>query len=76
MRVALAAAALAALAAAAQARRKSVAELTDQNFDARTKSGRWLVKFYAPWCGHWYVGRKGAGASAEGAGWAAGVWGL
>lgn len=26
--------------------------LTEENFEAKTKEGLWLVKFYAPWCGH------------------------
>eukprot|EP01133_Synstelium_polycarpum_P009173 gene9173-10764_t len=25
--------------------------LTEQNFDAMTASGTWMLKFYAPWCG-------------------------
>ncbi len=30
----------------------SVVQLTDENFDALTASGVWLVKVYAPWCTH------------------------
>ena len=26
--------------------------LTDKNFDELTKTGSWLLEFYAPWCGH------------------------
>ena len=26
--------------------------LTAENFDEKTKEGLWLVKFFAPWCGH------------------------
>jgi len=26
--------------------------LTDSNFDQLTSSGKWLLEFYAPWCGH------------------------
>lgn len=29
-----------------------VVTLTDANFDELTKSGSWLLEFYAPWCGH------------------------
>ena len=29
-----------------------VTVLTQENFDSETKNGLWLVKFYAPWCGH------------------------
>lgn len=29
-----------------------VFELTDANFESHVKEGRWLVEFYAPWCGH------------------------
>ncbi|DBA00314.1 TPA: hypothetical protein N0F65_001509 [Lagenidium giganteum] len=30
----------------------SLVTLTEANFDAETKESVWLVKFYAPWCGH------------------------
>jgi len=29
-----------------------VVQLTSDSFDAHIKHGKWLVKFYAPWCGH------------------------
>ncbi|MCP3665503.1 MAG: hypothetical protein GY696_23905, partial [Gammaproteobacteria bacterium] len=29
-----------------------VVELTDANFESKTSTGAWFVKFYAPWCGH------------------------
>eukprot|EP00003_Mantamonas_plastica_P010843 TRINITY_DN2033_c0_g1_i4.p1 TRINITY_DN2033_c0_g1~~TRINITY_DN2033_c0_g1_i4.p1 ORF type:complete len:243 (+),score=78.70 TRINITY_DN2033_c0_g1_i4:159-887(+) len=31
---------------------ENVMTLTDANFDELTSDGPWLVKFYAPWCGH------------------------
>jgi heme A synthase len=31
-----------------------ITTLTDDNID-QIKTGSWFVKFYAPWCGHWYV---------------------
>lgn len=30
----------------------AVVELTDTDFKEKTAEGLWLVKFYAPWCGH------------------------
>ncbi|GAB5356642.1 hypothetical protein AAMO2058_000307000 [Amorphochlora amoebiformis] len=30
----------------------SVIKLTDDNFDDFTSTGSWILKFYAPWCGH------------------------
>jgi thioredoxin domain-containing protein 5 len=29
-----------------------VVKLTDATFDEKTKTGIWVVKFFAPWCGH------------------------
>jgi len=29
-----------------------VVSLDADNFDAKTKEGLWLIKFFAPWCGH------------------------
>ena len=26
--------------------------LTDENFEENVSRGKWLVKFYAPWCAH------------------------
>jgi len=31
---------------------EDVVILSDDDFNAKTKSGTWFVKFYAPWCGH------------------------
>jgi len=31
---------------------KGLIELTDKNFATQTATGNWLIKFYAPWCGH------------------------
>lgn len=37
---------------AEQAEKSSLVEiLTDSNFDDVTSTGKWLVEFYAPWCG-------------------------
>jgi len=46
---------LAAVAFAVTSARKHVVELKDATFDRQIKDGRWLIKFYAPWCGHWWV---------------------
>lgn len=27
-------------------------DLTDSNFDSLTRTGHWLIMFYAPWCTH------------------------
>eukprot|EP00727_Mastigamoeba_balamuthi_P013130 m51a1_g844 putative Protein disulfide-isomerase (306) ;mRNA; r:769679-770789 len=43
---------LAAVCALAAEQAGRVAVLTDADFAERTASGVWLVKFYAPWCGH------------------------
>jgi len=43
---------LAAVAGAEQVEKGKVIVLTDANYDTFTASGVWLVKFYAPWCGH------------------------
>jgi thioredoxin domain-containing protein 5 len=29
-----------------------IVELTDTDFDQKTSSGVWFVKYFAPWCGH------------------------
>lgn len=29
-----------------------VVKLTDDTFESKTKEGVWIVKFFAPWCGH------------------------
>ncbi|KAJ0392300.1 hypothetical protein P43SY_006893 [Pythium insidiosum] len=31
---------------------ESVTQLTERSFDAETTQHVWLIKFYAPWCGH------------------------
>jgi len=35
-----------------QEQQGSVRVLSDADFDATIATGKWLVKFYAPWCGH------------------------
>ena len=30
---------------------KNYVELTDANFDEKTKNGNWIVDMWAPWCG-------------------------
>jgi len=40
------------LALVAVASAGEVVVLTDSDFDSKTASGVWLVKLYAPWCGH------------------------
>jgi hypothetical protein len=31
-------------------------ELTPENFESETAGKVVFIKFFAPWCGHWYVG--------------------
>jgi protein disulfide-isomerase-like protein len=40
------------LAIACVATAQSVISLTESDFQTKTASGLWFVKFFAPWCGH------------------------
>lgn len=40
------------LVVATQTAHASVVELTEATFDQETKENVWMIKFYAPWCGH------------------------
>lgn len=37
---------------AAPAADSKVIKLTDADFKEKTKEGIWMIKFFAPWCGH------------------------
>jgi len=43
---------IAVLLCAALASSSDVVQLTEENFQANTLTGTWLLEFFAPWCGH------------------------